>query len=325
MKFTFSRVFLALCVASPIFATTTPVHAQTKLMTVGTGGVTGVYYAAAGAICRLVNRDRAKNAIRCTVEASAGSVANIDSLNRSAVSFGVVQSDVQYAAVKGLGTYEKAGAQQDLRSVFSMYPELLTVLTSAESSAKAAGELKGQRVSIGMAGSGSRALVEDWFKVTGWQPSDSVAVQERSADAQGQALCEKKIDAVAYVVGHPASNVGRTLKDCGARLLGLEAPNIDKYLAQSPYAVRAEIPAGTYPGQTAAVPTIAVLATLMASSSVSDDMVYATVKAVFDNFEELKKLYPALTQLDPKVMVTAGLTAPLHPGAKKYYQEKGWL
>jgi TRAP transporter TAXI family solute receptor len=325
MKFTFSKVFLALTFATTGLATSPAAIAQTRLMTVTTGGVTGVYYAAAGAICRLVNRDRARNSIRCTVEASAGSLANIDSLNRNAASFGVVQSDVHYAAVKGVGAYEKAGAQPELRSVFSMYPELLTVLTSADSNAKVAGELKGQRVSIGMPGSGSRALVEDWFKVTGWQPADSAQVQERSADAQGIALCEKKIDAMAYVVGHPASNVARTLKDCGARLLPLDPANIDKYLAQSPYAVRSEIPAGTYPGQTAAVPTIAVMATLMASSSVSDDMVYATVKAVFDNFDELKKLYPTFSFLDPKVMVTVGLTAPLHPGAVKYYVEKGWL
>jgi len=325
MKFTFSSVFLALCTATPLLLATPQVLAQTKLMTVGSGSVTGVYYAAAGAICRLVNRDRAKNSIRCTVEASAGSVANIESLNRSAVSFGIVQSDVQYSAVKGVGAYAQAGKQQDLRAVFSMYPELLTVLTSSDSSAKVLADLKGQRLSIGLLGSGSRAMVEDWFKATGWQATDIVPVQERSADAQGQALCEKKLDAMAYVVGHPASNVGRTLKECNARLVGLTPANIDKYLAQSPYAVRAEIPMGTYPGQTAAVPTVAVLATLMASASVPDEMVYATVKAVFDNFDELKKLYPALTQLDPKVMVVAGLTAPLHPGAIKYYLEKGWL
>ncbi len=299
--------------------------AQARLMTIGTGSVTGVYYAAGGAVCRLVNRDRANNGLRCTVEASAGSLSNIDSLVRNALSFGIVQSDVQYAAVKGINSYQAAGAQPELRAVFSMYPEMLTVLVGADSSAKMLVDLKKQRLSIGLSGSGSRALVEDWTRSIGWTADDIVPVQERSPDQQGIALCEKKIDAMAYVVGHPAPNVARIIKDCNARLLSLLPENVDKYLAASPFAVRATIPASTYPGQTATVNTIAVLATLMTSASTPDDMVYSTVKAVFDNFEELKQLYPALTSLDPKVMVKAGMSAPMHPGAARYFKEKGWL
>jgi TRAP transporter TAXI family solute receptor len=325
MKARTVSVCLTACIAVLAITLSPLALAQTKLMTIGTGSVTGVYYAAGGAICRLVNRDRANNGLRCTVEASAGSLSNIDSLVRNALNFGVVQSDVQYAAVKGINSYQTAGAQPDLRAVFSMYPEMLTVLVGADSSSKVLADLKKQRLSVGLSGSGSRALVDDWTRNLGWAADDIVPVQERSPDQQGIALCEKKIDAMAYVVGHPAPNVARIIKECNARLLGLLAENVDKYLVVSPFAVRAAIPANTYPGQTAAVNTIAVLATLMTSASTPDDMVYSTVKAVFDNFEELKQLYPALTSLDPKVMVKAGLSAPMHPGAAKYFKEKGWL
>lgn len=323
--FTLIRNSLATCLLGLSLVGTTPVLAQSQIMTIGTGGVSGVYYAVGGALCRLVNRDRPKHGIRCTVEASAGSVANVDSLTREALTFGMVQSDVAYNALKGTGAYQAAGPRPQLRSVFSMYPEMLTILVNKESTATGLADLKKKRLSLGLSGSGSRALVEEWFVSTGWRPEDHLVVQERSADEQGFALCENKIDAMAYVVGHPAPNVGRGLRECGLRLIGMDTANIDKYLAARPYAVRSEIAAGTYPSLTAAVPTVAVLATFTTHANVSDELVYAAVKSMFENFDELKKLHPSLSNLDPAKMVTQGLTAPLHPGALRYYKEKGWL
>lgn len=324
-QFTLTRKFFATTLGLLLLSTALPVAAQPKIMTIGTGGVTGVYYSVGGALCRLVNRDRAKSGIRCTVEASAGSVANVDSLNREALSFGLIQSDVEFSALKGIGAFEKAGARAQLRSVFSIYPEALTVLASKDSTALMLSDLKKKRLSLGLSGSGSRALIEEWFAATGWQAEDRVTVQERSADEQGYALCEGKIDAMAYVVGHPAPNVARTLKDCNVRLVGLDPANMAKYLETRPYAVRSDIAAGTYPSVTTAVPTVAVLAVLTTHAGVSDDMVYAAVKSIFENLDELKTLHPVLANLSPKNMITQGLTAPLHPGALRYYKEKGWL
>lgn len=324
-QFTLIRSIFAAALSGMLLTVAAPATAQPKIMTIGTGGVTGVYYAVGGALCRLVNRDRAKSGIRCTVEASAGSVANVDSLTREALAFGMVQSDVSYSALKGIGAFEKGGARTQLRSVISLYPEMLTVLAGKDVNAAMLADLKKKRLSVGISGSGSRALVEDWFTSNGWQPEDRVTVQERTADEQGYALCENKIDAMAYVVGHPAPNVARTLKECGARLVALNAQNVDKYLETRPYAVRAEIPVGVYPSSTAPVSTVAVMAVLTTHAAVSDDMVYSAVKSIFENLDELKTLHPALANLDPKKMVTQGLTAPLHPGALRYYKEKGWL
>ena len=313
-------LLLGSLLAAPI-----PSVAQNRLVTLGTGGVTGVYYAVGGSVCRLVNRDRARNGIRCTVEASAGSVANVDALEREAVGFALLQSDVQFNAYKGLGGFAKGGAHPQLRAVFSLYPEMLTVLAARDSAARVLMDLKQQRVSVGLSGSGSRALVEEWFQATGWQAADLPPVTERTADEQGYALCEHKIDAMVYVAGHPASNVARTIKDCGARLLGLNPANVDKYLAERPYAVAVDIPAGLYAGVGTPTPTVAVLATLCTTADMPEATVYAVVKAVFDNLDDFKALHPALTTLDAHKMVQQGLSAPLHPGALRYYKERGWL
>ena len=299
--------------------------AQSRPMTIGTGAVTGVYYAAGGSICKALNRDRATHGLRCLVEVSQGSTANIDSLARGNVNMALVQSDVQYRAARGEGSFAKSGAQGDLRSVFGLYAETFTLLTTPDTGAKRFADLKGLRVSFGVVGTGSRTTVDDLLSIYGIQMTDYAAVTERAADEQGYALCEKKIDAALFVVGHPATHITRTTKDCNAQLIGLAEPARDRAVDGRPYFVKAEIPAGTYPGQSSAVPTIGMVATLTTMASVPEATVYAVVKGVFDNFDEFKRLHPAFSQLDPKRMVSEGLSAPLHPGALKYYKEKGWV
>lgn len=299
--------------------------AQSRPMTIGTGAVTGVYYAAGGAICKTVNRDRATHGMRCLVEVSQGSTANIDSLARGNVNMALVQSDVQYRALRGEGSFAKSGVQGDLRSVFGLYAETFTVLTTPDLGAKYFADLKGRKVSFGMPGTGSRASVDDLLSIYLFQPSDFAAVTERSADDQGYAVCERKIDAAVFVVGHPATHLTRSTKDCGAQVIGLTEAARDLAVAARPYFVKADIPAGTYANQTSTVTSVGMVATLTTVASVPEATVYAIVKGVFDNFDDFKRLHPAFSQLDPKRMVSEGLSAPLHPGALKYYKEKGWL
>ncbi|MFB0935582.1 MAG: TAXI family TRAP transporter solute-binding subunit, partial [Propionivibrio sp.] len=117
--------------------------AQQKFVTIGTGGVTGVYYAAGGAICRLMNKERAKHGIRCSVESTGGSVYNVNTIKAGELDFGVAQSDVQYNAVKGQAQFKDGGAHADLRAVFSVYPEALTVLARKEAGIKKFEDFKG--------------------------------------------------------------------------------------------------------------------------------------------------------------------------------------
>ena len=299
--------------------------AQQKFVTIGTGGLTGVYYAAGGAICRLVNKDRARHSLRCSVESTGGSVFNINTIRTGELDFGVAQSDWQYHATKGTKVFEKDGAFKEIRSVFSLHPEPFTVLARKESNISKLDDLKGKRVNIGNPGSGTRASMEELMSAQGWKTSDFALASELKADEHGAALCDNKIDAFYYGVGHPSANIQDPITTCGAKLVALTGPSVDKLVAGAPYYAKVDIPGGLYVGNSNPTPTYGVLATLVTSSKVPDATVYELVKAVFENFDEFKKLHPAFASLDPKRMIKDGNSAPLHPGAIKYYKEKGWM
>ena len=318
LAFTFAAAVTAALVAPAALG-------QQKYVTVGTGGVTGVYYAAGGAICRLVNKDRAKHGIRCSVESTGGSVFNVNTIKAGELDLGVAQSDVQYNAVKGLGPFKDGGAYGDLRAVMSLHPEPFTVLTRKEVNAKSFTDMKGKKFNVGNPGSGTRASLEELIAAMGWKLSDFALASELKADEHGPALCDGKIDGFFYGVGHPSANIQDPTTSCGAKLVPITGPAVDKLVADKPYYAKVSIPAGLYPNNPQATATYGVLATLVTSSKVPAESVYAVVKAVFDNFEEFKKLHPALANLKPEDMVKNGLSAPLHEGAARYYKEKGWI
>jgi TRAP transporter TAXI family solute receptor len=299
--------------------------AQQKFITIGTGGVTGVYYAAGGAICRLMNKDRAKHGIRCSVESTGGSVFNVNTIRAGELDFGVAQSDVQYNAAKGLKQFEKDGAFKDLRAVFSLHPEPFTVLARKEANITKLADLKGKRFNVGNPGSGTRASMDELMTAMGWKLSDFALASELKADEHGAALCDNKIDAFFYGVGHPSANIQDPITTCGAKLVPVTGPAVDKIVAAAPYYAKVNIPGGLYIGNPNPTPTYGVLATFVTSAKVPDATVYELVKAMFENFDDFKKLHPAFAHLDPKDMVKNGNSAPLHPGAVKYYKEKGWL
>jgi TRAP transporter TAXI family solute receptor len=300
-------------------------QAQQKYITIGTGGVTGVYYAAGGAICRLVNKDRKQHGIRCSVESTGGSVFNVNTIKAGELDMGVAQSDVQYNAVKGAANFKDAGAYGDLRAVFSLHPEPFTVVARKEANAKSFADFKGKRFNVGNPGSGTRASMEELLAAMSWKMSDFALASELKADEHGPALCDGKIDAFFYAVGHPSANIQDPTTTCGAKLVSLTGPAIDKLVKEKPYYAYANIPGGLYPNNPQETMTYGVLATFVSSSKVPPEQIYAVVKAVFDNFDEFKKLHPALANLKAEDMIKNGLSAPLHDGAIKYYKEKGWL
>ena len=299
--------------------------AQQKFVTIGTGGVTGVYYAAGGAICRLVNKDRAQHGIRCSVESTGGSVFNVNTIKAGELDLGVSQSDVQYNAAKGEGQFKSAGAYGDLRAVFSLHPEPFTVLARKEANITKFDDLKGKRFNVGNPGSGTRASMEELLSAMGWKLSDFSLAAELKADEHGPALCDGKIDGFFYGVGHPSANIQDPTTTCGAKLVSITGPAVDKLVKEKPFYAYATIPGGLYPANPQPTQTYGVLATMVTSSKVPADTVYQVVKAVFENFEDFKKLHPALANLKPENMVKDGLSAPLHDGAARYYKEKGWV
>ena len=302
-----------------------PAAAQQTFISIGTGGVTGVYYPAGGAICRLVNKNRKEHKIRCSVESTGGSVYNINTIRAGELDFGVAQSDWQYHAYHGTSQFKDAGPFKELRAVFSLHPEPFTVVARSDAGIKNFTDLKGKRVNIGNPGSGQRGTLDVVLKAMGWSTGDFKLASELKAAEQSQALCDNKIDAMVYVVGHPNGSIQEATTSCSSVLVNVTGPVIDKLVKDNPYYRTATIPGGMYTGTANDVTTFGVGASFVSSTRVADKVVYELVKAVFENFDDFKKLHPAFQVLKEKEMIKDGISAPLHAGAVKYYKEKGWM
>ena len=302
----------------------TSVQAQ-DFITIGTGGVTGVYYPTGGAICRLVNKDRSEHGIRCSVESTGGSVYNINTIRAGELDMGVAQSDWQYHAYNGTSQFADAGPFEELRAVFSVHPEPFTVVARADSGIKTFDDLKGKRVNIGNPGSGQRGTMEVLMDAKGWTTDDFALASELKAAEQSKALCDNKIDAMVYTVGHPSGSIKEATTSCDSVIVEVAGPTVQMLVDENPFSRVASIPGGMYRGSDEDVKTFGVGATFISSSNVDADLVYHTVKAVFENFETFKKLHPAFANLKKEEMITDGLSAPLHEGAMRYYKEAGLM
>jgi hypothetical protein len=321
------RCFLILlaAVAAVGFCFTGPTMAQdTQFVTIGTGGVTGVYYPTGGAICRLVNKNRSEHGIRCSVESTGGSVYNLNAIAAGELDMGVCQSDWQYHAYNGTSKFE-GRANKDLRAVFSVHPEPFTVVARADSGIENFEDLKGKRVNIGNPGSGQRGTMEVLMDAYGWTKDDFRLASELKSAEQAQALCDNKIDAFVFTVGHPSGSIKEATTTCDTNLVNVTGPKIDKLIEKNPYYRKAVIPGGMYRNNPDDTTTFGVGATFVSSTDVSEDVIYHVVKAVFQNFQTFKKLHPAFAVLKKEEMVKDGLSAPLHDGAKKYYKEAGLI
>ncbi len=300
-------------------------HAEERFITIGTGGQTGVYYVVGQSICRLVNRGTAEHNLKCTAPSTGGSIANINAIKAGDMDMGVAQSDWQFHAFNGSKDFSGDNKFDKLRAVFSVHPEPFTVVARADSGVNTFDDLKGKRVNVGNPGSGQRATMEVVLEALGWKMEDFALASELKPAEQAAALGDNNVDAIIYTVGHPNGSIQEATSTTPSKLIPVVGAGIDKLVADNPFYSKATIPGGMYAGTDGDVETFGVRATFVTSSDVPDDVVYTVVKAVFDNFERFKGLHPAFANLTEKEMISAGLSAPLHPGAEKYYKERGWM
>jgi len=299
------------------------IPAKTTFIAIGTGGITGVYYPTGGAIAKMVNQKREVYGIRCTVESTGGSVYNVNAIMADDLDFGIVQSDRQYQAIHGLAEWKDKGPQKDLRAVFSIHPESVTLCASVNSGIKTIADLKGKRVNIGNPGSGQRQNAIDALEAAGFDwKTDLKTEGVKAAEAPGL-LQDGRIDAFFYTVGHPSGAIKEATAGT-TKVRFVQITEIDNLLEKHPYYAESFVPVKLYPAamNDKDVPTFGVKATFVTSAKVPDSIVYAVTKAVFDNFEKFKKLHPAYEVLTKERMLE-GLSAPIHPGAMKYYREAG--
>ena len=300
-------------------------QAQEKFVTIGTGGQTGVYYVVGGSICRLVNRGTKDHGIKCT-HTTGGSVANINGIRAGDLDLGVAQSDWQFHAYNGTAPDQfPDGAFEELRAVFSVHPEPFTVVARADSGITSFDDLKGKRVNVGNPGSGQRGTMEVVMKEMGWSMGDFKLASELKSAEQSQALCDNKIDAIVFTVGHPNGSIKEATTSCEAVMVPVTGTAIDKLVNNNAYYAKATIPGGMYSGTDSDTVTFGVGATFVTSTNTDEETVYQMVKAVFDNFDRFKRLHPAFANLEPAQMITNNLSAPLHDGAVRFYKEKGWM
>jgi len=296
-----------------------------KFVTIGTGGQTGVYYVVGQSICKLVNRDSAKTGLKCTAPSTGGSVANLNAIRSGNQNMGVAQSDQQFNAMEGIDAFANQGPWKELRAVFGVHPELFTVVARKDAGIKSFDDLKGKRVNIGNPGSGQRATIEVIMAAKGWDKSAFQLASELKSSEQAQALCDNKIDAMVFVVGHPSGSIQEATSSCEAVIVPVAGDEISKLVADKPYYAMGTVPGGMYNGTDSDVETFGVVATFVSSTASDEDTIYAVVKAVFDNFDRFKALHPAFANLDKEHMTKDGLSAPLHDGALKYFKEKGLM
>jgi len=305
----------------------TAVNAQQNFITIGTGGITGVYYPTGGAICHLVNKGRKDHGVRCSVESTGGSVYNINTIRAGELDMGVAQSDWQYHAYHGTGkeSFIKAGPFKELRAVFSVHAEPVTVIARADSGVKHVDDLVNKRVNIGNPGSGSEATWNVIWTAMGNKNSDLGLVSQMKSAETPAALCDNKIDALSWAVGHPNALTKEATTTCDAVLVTMKNAAISKLIKDNAFYSYATIPGGMYRGNPDDVQTFGVGATFVSSTNASEKTIYVVTKAVFDNFEAFKKLHPAFGNLKESEMIKDALSAPIHDGAAKYYKERGWM
>jgi uncharacterized protein len=288
----------------------------------GGASVVGVYYQAALQICNLVNR-HGEGKYNCVGRPSLGSVFNINAVDRGLLDFGVAQSDRNWQAFNGHADWEGSPVET-LRSVVSLHPETVMLVARADSGIESVEDLRGKRVNIGNPGSGQRANAEDVLRLYEIDPSRDFRAQGLQQQEASRALVDRSIDAFFYTVGNPSAAIEQPAQSASLRFIPLDAPAIQEFVSERPYYVMTEIPANTYRGQGEAVPTYAVTATVVTRDDVPEEVVYDVVRVVFERLDDLRASHAAFRNLEPEQMLQ-GLSAPLHPGAERYYREQGWM
>lgn len=316
-----SRIWLVL--AAGLLCGATPRVGAETFLSMGTGSPSGLYYPIGRALCAVIDRGRSRHGVRCSAEPTFGSSYNIEALSAGDLDLALVQSDVQYNAYSGRGSWS-GNPDTTLRSILSVHPEFVTIIARGGADVHQVEELKGKRIDIGKVGSGAHATWEGIEAALGWSDSDLALVTALNPDSAGAALCSDEVDASVQLVGHPSARVAGVLAQCELSLVSVAGPAIAEFVVGRPYYRPGEIPAGMY-GRNPATPTIGVSATLVTSADLPDATAYAVAKAILEGVGELRRRNAVLAALEPGEMVRVGLTAPLHPGAERAFRDLGLL
>lgn len=297
----------------PLCALSALIPFGSQALTIGTGPLNGVYYPTGGAICRVLNAGHALHGDSCTVQSTRGSMANLKALDKGDVQLALVQSDVLHHALHGTGPFSGQGANNELRSLFRLYQESLTLLAAPNSGITTLADIEGKRVYPGNKGAGEQITSQALMAAMGWQPGQFAAYQLKSDSEPLEGLCDGSLDAAFVVAGHPSLAVGDLISRCKVRLIPIEGEQIDTLLKQHPYYQHSRIAANLYPGQTTAINNIGMSAELVALASLPDPIVRTVRDTLLARVKQFSRLHPALSKVTPE-QLQAQTELPLHAG-----------
>ena len=313
-------IIVALVAVMAAFSFTAMASAATY-MSVATGGTSGTYYAVGGALAAAVTKD---GKVQCTAETGNASVANANLISTKGIEIAFVQNDITYWAVNGQLMFQ-GKPLKNIRAVASLYPEHVQMVVTKNSGIKKFSDLKGKRVGVGAPGSGVEGDVQALFKIAGLTYKDLAKADFLDFAATAGRFKDDQIDAGFVVAGYPtAALMDLTTTKDNVTLFSFDDAFLKKLNKEYPFFISSTIPANTYSGIKQAVKTPAVMAILITHADVPEADVYNFVSSMFKNLNDIKAAHAKGKEITLKGALD-GLTAPLHPGAAKFYKEKGLI
>jgi len=286
-------------------------------LSIATGGTGGTYYPYGGGVASIIT-DYVPNT-EATAEVTGASVENTKMVASGQAMLAAIMNDVGYQAYNGTGRFE--GDKKDIRTVFTMYPNIYQVVALKETGIKTIYDLKGKKVSVGAPGSGTEYKTNLVFSLLGMS-YDKFKVQRLPFADQANNLRDKTLDVGVWSVAAPTSSITELAATQDIYIIPFSEEDLKKITTEYPFYNAGEVPAGTYKGQDEAVPTPTVWNTMITSKDAPADLIYQIVKAVFEHKDVLINIHKAANWTTPENTVKNAVM-PLHPGVIKYFKELG--
>lgn len=287
----------------------------------GTGSVSGVYFPIGGVICRLLNRHKSLHSIRCSLESTGGSIYNLRELRKGSFDLVFAQSDWQYHAYNGSSTFRDVGPNEQLRSVFALEADPIALIVKQDSDINSFDDLENRIVSFGYTRSLQHRIINDYLEIKGWDEKKFRSIWRMSDPKQVAAICSGKVESILLLTSS-LDEILRDLDDeCRLKFVPIAGPEVAKLIKEKSYYRTGVIQKGLYLDSEKDIESFGLGASFVALESTSPKAIYHVVKEIVENFKDFQSLHPSLRTLSKKELPKAGLTAPLHPGALRYYKE----
>ena len=290
--------------------------AEKKFLNIATGGTSGVYYPLGGAMAEIFNKSIP--GVNATAQSTGASVANINGLKDGSVQLAMVQNDITYYAASGTEMF-KDKKVEGLKGLATLYPETVQIVTLEKTGIKDLAGLKGKRVAVGAAGSGTEANARQMLEAFGITYKD-IKAQYLSFGEAASNLKDGNIDAAFVTAGHPTAAIQDVAAQHKIVLIPVAGESVDKLIKQYPFYTKVTIAANTYPGQDKEAGAVAVKAMLVVTDKMDAQMAYDITKSLYGNLERIKAAH-AVGKLITKETAKDGMSVTLHPGAEKFFKE----